>query len=138
MSLVDYTDMEKEIAGAPEPKILPAGSEVKVRVVSVKTGVSDKNDAVWYMPVFDVPDDPMVVEFNDFFWDLDREKLDAKAFQRALYKFKQFATAMGIDFSRPFSWTDDVPGKEGWAILGVKKDDEYGDKNIIKKYVAGK
>jgi len=50
MSLVDYTDMEKEISGAPEPKLLPTGTEVKARIVAVNTGISDKNDCTWYMP----------------------------------------------------------------------------------------
>ena len=89
------------------------------------------------MPTFDVPADPMVIEFNDFFWELDQEKLDAKQFQRALYKFQRFAAAFGIDYSRPFAW-DDLVGKEGWIILGIQKDDEYGDKNRPTKYIAPK
>jgi len=136
--LSDYSDLEQEIADAPEPKVLKAGTEVHARIINVRTGVSDKNDCVWYTPVFDVPDDPMVIEFNDFFWDLDREKLDEKQFQRNLFKFKNFATAFGIDFSRPFSWEDDLPGKTGWLITGVRKSEEYGEQNIVKKYVVPK
>lgn len=139
MSLTDYSDLEKEIDDAPEPKILPRGSEVLARIIAVNEGVSDKNGAQWYMPIFDVPGDPMVIEFNDFFWDLaDRDKLDPKAAQRAVYKFQKFAQAVNLDYSRPFSWMDDLVGLEGWVILGVKKDDEYGDKNNVSKYVAGK
>ena len=139
MSLTDYSDLEKEIEGAPEPKILPRGSEVKARIINVREGISDKNGAQWYMPTYDVPDDPMVIEFNDFFWDLaDRDKLDPKSAQRALYKFQKFATAMGLDYSCPFSWMDDLPGLEGWMILGVRKSDEYGDQNTVSKYVAGR
>ena len=44
MAMSDYSDLEKEIGGAPEPKMLPAGSEVKARIISVRSGVSDKND----------------------------------------------------------------------------------------------
>lgn len=135
MPMSDYSDLEKEIADAPEPKVLPKGTEVKARIVSVRSGVSDKNDCTWYMPVFDVPDDPMVIEFNDFFWELDKGKLNQKQFQRELYKFKQFASAFNIDFSRPFSWEDDLPGKEGWVILTVQKSDEYGEQNRVGKYV---
>lgn len=140
MSLVDYTDLEKDIADAPEPKILPRGSEVKARIIAVRGGISEKNDCQWYQPVFDVPDDPMVIEFNAFFWDLAeaRGKIDDKQYQRALNQFKNFAAAFGIDYSRPFSWDDDLLGLEGWMILGVKKDDEYGDSNTVKKYVVGK
>lgn len=138
MSLTDYSDIENEITNAPEPKMLPAGSEVQIRIISVRSGVSDKNDCKWYQPVFDVPDDPMVMEFNDFFWELDREHLTQKQYARALNDFRNFAQAMGLDYSRPFSWEDDLVGLTGWAILGVKKDDTYGDGNTIKKYIVKK
>lgn len=138
MTLTDYSKLEQEIKDAPEPKILEAGKEVRARIISVNTGTSEKNDCNWYMPVFDVPNDPMVIEFKDFFWELDRTKLDQKSYARALYKFKNFATAFNIDLSRPFDWADDLVGKEGWLIVGVKKDDEYGDQNTVKKYVVSK
>ena len=140
MSLVDYTDLENDISGAPEPKILPRGSEVRARIIAVRSGVSDKNNCQWYQTVFDVPNDPMVIEFNAFFWDLAdaKGKIDDKQFQRALSQFRNFASAFNIDYSRPFSWEDNLLGLEGWMILGVKKDDEYGDSNTVKKYVVGK
>jgi len=137
MSLVDYSSLEKEIEDAPEPKILPTGSEVRIRIVAVREGMSDKNGAGFFMPMFDCPDDPMVIEFNDFFWDLaDASKIDPKQVQRGLHKFKTFADSIGLDYSRPFNWMDDLPGMEGWAILGIRKSEEYGDSNTIKKYIA--
>lgn len=137
--LTDYSNMEKEIADAEEPKMLPKGSEVKARIIAVRTGVSEKNDAKWFTPVFDVPSEPLAMEFSDFFWDLcDRDKLDAKAFARNLTKFKNFAAAFGLDYSKPFDLEDDLIGLEGWVILGVKKSDEYGDQNSVSKYMAGK
>lgn len=139
MSLSDYSDIEKDIANAEEPKILPRGSEVKARIIAVRTGVSDKNDATWYQPVFDVPDEPMVQEFNAFFWDLaDRDKIDEKQTARNMNAFKNFAKAFGIDYSKPFDWEEDLVGKTGWVIVGVKKSDEYGDQNTVSKYVTGK
>lgn len=139
MSLSDYSDIEKDIANAEEPKILPRGTEVKARIIAVRTGVSDKNDATWYQPVFDVPDEPMVQEFNAFFWDLsDRDKIEEKQVARNMSAFKNFAKAFGIDYSKPFDWEEDLVGKEGWVILGVKKSDEYGDQNTVSKYVTGK
>lgn len=137
MSLVDYSNLEEEICNAQEPKILTVGSEVKARIISVKSGISEKNGCKWYSPLFDVPDDPMVVEFNTFFWELDKDKLDPKSFARTLNDFKNFAKCFDIDYSRPFSWEDDLVGKEGWIIVGVKKDD-YGEKNTVKKYVVGR
>ena len=135
--LTDYSNLEKEIKDAPEPKTLPRGSEVKARIISVRDGISEKNDAQWYQPVFDIPNEPLAMEFNDFFWDLtDCDKLDEKQSARALRKFKLFASAFDIDYSKPFSWTDDLIGKEGWVILGVKKSEEYGDQNTIQKYLV--
>jgi len=139
MALTDYSDLEQEIKDAPEPKVLPAGSEVKARIINVRSGISDKNDARWYSPVFDVPDDPMVVEFNAFFWELaDRDKLTPKEVQRGIYQFGRFAECFGLDYSRPFSWEDDLNGLEGWIILGLKKSEDYGDQNTIKKYMVKK
>ncbi|MFH1547215.1 MAG: hypothetical protein ABIC57_01895, partial [bacterium] len=81
----------------------------------------------------------MVVEFNAFFWELaDRDKLTPKETQRGIYQFGRFAECFGIDYSRPFSWEDDLNGLEGWVILGLKKSEEYGDQNIIKKFVVKK
>ncbi len=139
MSLTDYSNLEKEITDAPEPKTLPRGTEVKARIIAMREGISEKNDAQWYMPVFDIPKEPLAMEFNDFFWDLaDRDKLDEKSASRSFRKFKLFAEAFGIDYSKPFSWTEDLIGLEGWVILGVKKSDEYGDQNTVSKYVAGR
>ena len=138
MTLTDYSELEKRIATAEEPKVLKAGSEVKARIISIRKGTSDKNDCDWFMPTFDVPDDPMVLEFNDFFWDLDEEKLDPKQFQRGLFRFQQFTQCFGIDLSRPFDMDDDWPGLTGWVILGIKKSEEYGDSNSVKKYVISK
>ncbi len=135
--LVDYSDLEKEIANASEMMTLPAGSEVKARIISVREGVSDRNGATYYQPVFDIPSQPMVSEFNDFFWDLrDRDKVDSKQYQRNLNHFKTFAAAFGINYAKPFNWVDDLLGLEGWMVLGYKKDDEYGDKNTVKKYIV--
>ena len=136
--LTDYSDMEQEIKDAPKPKILPRGSEVGIRIVSVRTGVSDTNDCRWYQPVYDIPDDPMVMEFNDFFWELDRVKLTDKQFARALNDFQEFAAAIELDYSKPFNWEDDLPGMTGDAVLGVKKSDEYGDGNTVSKYISPK
>ena len=130
------TDFEKEIDDAPEPTTLPKGSEVKARIILVRTGVSDKNGATWYQPVFDVPKQPLVKEFNAFFWDLaDRSKLEEKQAMNALRDFKNFAQAFGIDYSKPFSWEDDLIGLEGWVILGSKNSDEYGTQNTVQKYL---
>lgn len=142
MSLTDYSSMEGEIRNAPEPKILPKGKEVKVRIIQVRSGISEKeasNGARWYSPVMDVPDDPMVKEFNTFLWDpLTQDKLsDPKQKARNLDTFKKFIQCFKIDLSKPFDWETDLVGKTGWIITGIQTDDQYGDKNTVSKYVTG-
>ena len=141
MSLSDYSSLENRIKDAPEPKILDAGTEVKGRIILVNTGVSEKNDAKWYSVLYDVPSEALCPPFSDFFWELaDKEKIDPKQFAQAIRSFKVFAEAFDIDYSRPFSWEDDLPGKEGWMIVGVKKDKsgEYPDQNKVSKYISPK
>ena len=135
MSFMDFSNVEKEILDAPAPHILDKGSEVQIRITTVREGVSDKNNCRWFMPNFDVPSDPMAKEFNTFFWNpLDNAKLDEKQRQKNNYNFQQFVQCFGIDLKK-FNF-DDLAGKKGWAILGVQKDEEFGDKNFISKYVV--
>lgn len=144
MALTDYSSMEKEIATVPEPIALKKGTEVKARIISVRTGVVDNGkdyDGIAYFSVtFDTPDEPLAKEFSDFFWDLvDRDKLAAvseKTALGAMRHFRSFAEAFGLDFSRPFDLEEDLPGKEGWLIVGIKKSDEYGEQNTVQKYLS--
>jgi hypothetical protein len=142
MSLTDYSDLEKEIKDAPPPRILKRGEEVKARIIKVDTGVSEKEGdyegCTWHRLTFDVPADPTVIAFGDMMWELERDKLPAKGFQQGLYRFQTFANAFNLDYSRPFSWEDDLPGLEGWLIAGTRKSEEYGEQNTIQKYVVKK
>jgi hypothetical protein len=145
MALTDYSKLEKEIENVPEPTTLKKGTEVKARIIGVRTGVVEKDDSDYvglsYFSVsFDVPDEPLAKEFNDFFWDLvDLEGLkniSEKAALGAMRKFRTFAEAFGLDYGRPFDLEEDLPGKEGWLIVGIKKSDEYGDQNTVQKYLS--
>jgi hypothetical protein len=143
--LTDYSKMEGEISNVPEPTTLKKGTEVKARVISVRTGVVEKDESdyigiSYFSVTFDTPDEPLAKEFNDFFWDLtDGEKLKAvseKTHLGALRHFRNFADAFGLDYSRPFDLEEELPGKDGWLIVGIKKSDEYGDQNTVQKYLA--
>ena len=145
MALTDYSKLEKEIENVPEPTTLKKGTEVKARIIGVRTGVVEKDDSDYvglsYFSVsFDTPDEPLAKEFSDFFWDLcDLEGLkniSEKAALGAMRKFRTFAEAFGLDYGRPFDLEEDLLGKEGWLIVGIKKSDEYGDQNTVQKYLS--
>lgn len=135
MSLSDYSALEQRIANAPEPVVLPKGTEVKARIVNVRTGI-DKNELRYFMPIFDVPDEELVKEFSHYFTDLvDIEKLTIKQGNAALRQFKLFAEAFGIDYSKPFDFEEFI-SLEGWVIVGVQKTDDYGEQNTVNRFIA--
>ena len=135
MSLTDYSALEQRIADAPEPVVLPKGTEVKARIVNIRTGI-DKNEIRYFMPVFDVPGEDLVKEFSHFFTDLvDVEKLTDKQKNAAFRQFKLFAEAFGIDYSKPFDFEEFIE-LEGWVIVGVQKTDDYGEQNTVNRYIA--
>jgi len=146
MSLTDYSQIEEEIKNAPEQEILPAKTEVKLRIVRVDSGVIDDEakssyGAEWHSITFDVPQEALCPMFNHFMWDLNsRDKIDPKQYQSALRDFRDFADAFNIDYSRPFEWETDLNGLEGWAVLKVVKDKtgEYPDKNGVAKFIVPK
>lgn len=146
MTLTDYSSIEDEIKDAPEMEILPAKSEVKVRIVKVDSGVIDDESkksfgAEWHSITFDVPEEANAPMFNHFMWDLtSRDKLDEKQYNAALRNFRDFAECFNIDYSRPFDWETDLIGKEGWVVLKIVKDKtgEYPDKNGVAKFIVPK
>jgi hypothetical protein len=129
--------MEQEILDAQEPTVLPKGTEVKVRIIQVRQGTSEKSGNDYLMPLYEVLGDgmEMVKEVSDFLWVLDKENLSAKDYARALDQFKKFAKCFGIDLSRPFDPEEDLVGLEGWIIVGLRKSDEYGEQNNVSKYI---
>lgn len=138
MSMLDLSGVMDDIEGAEEPTIAEVGEEYKLRIISVRGGEAGKENCEYFSPVFEVVGAPMVKEFSDFFWVPSRNKLSEKQFARACYALKVFAAAFEIDLTSPLDYEDDLPGCEGWAILGSKKDEQYGEQNTIRKYIVPK
>lgn len=138
MALSDYSNMEQEMRDVPPVKILPRGTEVKIRIIGVQSGEGDYGK--YHRVTYDVPSEPSAQELGDFINDpIDASQdSDERRRQKAQRKFISFVDCFGIDISKPFDWEDDLDGLEGWAILGVKKTDEYGEQNTVSKYQVGK
>ena len=130
MSLLDI-----DVTSAKEPTVMPAGSEVKLRIIDVRAD-TDKNGNPYLMPRFDVVDEPLAKDFTDFMG-LTYDGQDEKEKARNEWKVNTFLSAFGLP--NPYHGdTADMQGKTGWAILGSKTDDTYGEQNTVRKYVAGK
>jgi hypothetical protein len=139
ISMSIFDNMEK-LDDARAPEVLDAGSEVKLRIISVKTGKGGDNDDDYISPRFEVVGNEFAQDLNHFLWvpTSDLRNSDKKKFEKAKWQMKEFMEAFGIDPSRPGDPEQDWVGCEGWAILGVKESDEYGKQNTIRKVVTGR
>ena len=134
MALTDYSDLEQEILDAPEPITLPKGSEAKLRIINHTEGEGEYG--TWHLLTFDIPSEPLAKEIRKFISDpIDVKNAEDKIKTRVYNTFAKFTKCFGIDLSEPFDW-DDLSGLEGWCILGIQKNDEYGEQNTISKFIV--
>ena len=120
---MDFNDVVAPTVAEPE-------TEHKLRILSVKEG-TDKNGNAYLMPKLEIPSVVGAKDFN-YFIGLPHGGMDAKQLNSAKYKLKTFMDAFGIEYSSEVS---DWPGHEGWAILGVDQDEQYGEQNFVKRFV---
>jgi len=122
-----------------EPTTVPAGEEYQIRVIDMKTDENgdlpiNKNGNRYLMPMFEIPGEVGAKNFNHYIG-LPNEDMDAKAANEAKYRLQQFLKCFGFDPSSPPDDPEDLVGAEGYAILGIKEDPNYGDQNTIKRFI---
>lgn len=131
MSIMDYSDAGLD--DVHEETVVEAGEEYKLRIISFLFG-EDKKGFSYMMPFFEVDGEPYCKEFGDFIRDPDKEKMTEKELNRSKARLGSFLNAFRID---PRFDPDEEVGKEGWAILGIGKDQNGEDQNKINRYVIG-
>ena len=131
-SILDLTGADME--SVYQETVQPAGTEAKLRIVSVISG-TDKNNINYVMPFFEVMDDPYCKEFGDYMPLPSPGDMSEKELNKSKLRLNAFGAAFEIDFSVPQD-TDEWVGNEGWAILGVGKDQDGEPVNKINKYVG--
>lgn len=113
-----------------EPTVAAADAEYKLRILDVKEG-TNKNGEPYLMPRFEVCDVVGAKDFTKYFG-LPSSSMDAKKLNSVKYGLKIFMDAFSLEYaSDPSDWV----GAEGWAILGVEENEQYGPQNYIKKFV---
>jgi len=128
-------DIGEGVADAPEPKAVPADEEYKIRILSA-TQDMDKNQEPYFLPRFDIADQPLSKDFTKFIR-IPHSGLDEKAMARARSQLRIFLECFGLPTSGQID-LEDMQGKTGWAILGVEETEQYGEQNYIKKFIAPK
>lgn len=130
MPIINFSEYDLE--NIPELKVLPAGSEVKLRVLDVSIA-PDKNGDLMLKVRLDVSDEP---EVKDVYWTCHFPKSAFGEKRAAMLKdfLSQFCEAFDISKTADND-TSDWLGKEGWAILGVRTDAKYGDSNEVNRWL---
>jgi len=131
MSILDL-----DLNDAKEPAVVPANEEYKLKIVGCKSN-TDKNGNPYILPTFEIPDVPNAKEFTKFLR-LPHKGLNAKQLNNCKWQLKCFFSAFKVDYSKKINVENDLNGRTGWAILGIENDEEYGDKNYVKKFIVPK
>jgi hypothetical protein len=134
-SLIDPSDWG--LGDIPEPEVLDDGTEVKVRITSVRDARTKDGDVPYYRVTLEVPDNPLV---KDFSYNVYRpyEGQSENQAHDTKYKFQQFMRAFRMDMSRPFDPETDWISEEAWCIVSMKEDKEYGKQNQVRKWILPK
>jgi hypothetical protein len=138
MSMIDPSEWNLEEAA--ELETLPSGSEVCLRILSVRKseyGNEDDGFTEYWQPTFEVVDMLSVRDFTHFLNVPNKRTMTPKQFQQAQYNLKVWMQWLRMDLSTPFNPVEDWPGMEGWAILSVKENAEYGKQNFVKPPSSG-
>lgn len=123
-----------------EPKTVPSGQEYRLRIVDVKTDDNgnlplNKNGNRYILPLFEIPDEIGAKSFTTYIG-LPSQEMSDKQKNDALYHINQFLKCFGFDPDSPPDDPTDLIDAEGYAILGEKYDEEYGDKNTIRRFLV--
>lgn len=110
-----------------EPRAVEADAEYKVRIMDMKEGVNKKGGK-YIMVFFDILDEVGAKTLSHYMG-LPESSMDAKQLNNTKYRIKQFLDCFDID---PKTDTEDWVGAEGWVILGVQDNEQYGEQNFIK------
>jgi len=129
------TILDLDFTGTVEPKAYPGGKEYKIRLLDV-TKDTNKNDEAYILPRFEISGKPDSKDFTHYMG-LPHSGMNEKQANSAKFRIMQFYGCFGIPTKGKIN-LEDYKGKEGWAILGYKEDDEYGPQNFVRKFLEKK
>lgn len=124
--------LELDLSDTKETELIPADTEVKLRVVSVKQDL-DKNGNAYIMPLLEPVEYPYANLMN-YFMGLPHPEMEARQLNATKLKLKSFFDAVGVDPNGVD--LENLRGEECWAIVGIE-DSDYGRQNKVKRFVVG-
>jgi hypothetical protein len=128
MGFIDAMDFDDVV----EPKAVPEG-EYELRIVEVKQD-TNKNGEPYILPRFEIVGEVGTKSVGRYMA-LPIASMDAEKLNKTKLGLKRFFDAMGIDASGGVD-LDALVGETVWAMLGLEEDEEYGEQNFVRRFVA--
>lgn len=123
MGLLDLAQQE-----VPEIVVSPEG-EHRVQIVNAESKMySSGRTGYDVLLKSDFPNSKLIM-FRVF----NPKEGDSEDTKNAMIRSaKRFVEAFGVQSDEPTEWI----GLETWTILSIETDPEYGDRNVVKRFVA--
>lgn len=129
-----YVDLNNyDLENAQDPIAMEPG-EYKIRIIECDGERENSAGNPYLLPRFEVCDQPLAKDFT-LYLPLPHDEMDEKQKMRTIAKLKHFCQCFSISL-QGFD-PEDLQGAEGWVMLGVDNDEQYGEQNYIKSFVAG-
>jgi len=121
-----------DVANVEEPKPVAAG-EYKLEIIHTEIKESKKSGKPYLSVGFAIADneDAETIFHVLMLPHAEEDPKNKKMFQRNL---KRFAQAFDAPLEGEFD-IESLKGNTGFAILAVEEDEEYGERNVIKRFV---
>lgn len=115
-----------------EPTARPEG-EYELRIVEIKQD-TNKNGEPYILPRFEMVGEVGAKSVGRYMA-LPIATMDAEKLNKTKLALKRFFDALGVDASQGID-LDSLVGETVWAMLGLEEDEEYGEQNFIKRFIA--
>ena len=128
--------LDINLADVPELTTVPAGTEVEVQISSLEQEESKASGNPMLSCRLKILNEENVGSINSYLT-LPIEADDDETKNSKLRRLKRFCESFGIDFANGIDLEAAV-GKTSWAIVNEEISEEFGAKNTIKRFVAGR
>ncbi len=130
------TILDVDTSDAIEPQAVEEG-EYKIRITGFRKDsdgnivrISESGNK-FFLVVYDIPTVAASKNFTQIF-SVPNDTMDAKQLNASKWALESFKRCFGVSEIN----FDALIGREGYAILGLKNDPEYGEQNVVKKLVV--
>ena len=137
--------LDIDTSDAVEPSCVPGDIEYKVRIIAYREKEDEEgklnkilinqNGEPYISPIFEIPSEPTSKDFNTYI-PLPHDEMDPKTLAKAKWRLEEFKRCFNIPQGRVD--LANTIGNEGYVILGLKEDPQYGEQNFIKKMIVPK